>query len=100
MSHSRRRTESEKSHIDEPINLESLEAQDVITPLSPIRSVHRRTSLGKLPPPSISLSQVFLCVLTRGQFAMMMMTRFTRRRRLRKVSLRRLFVDRELMRRP
>ena len=55
MSHSRRRTESEKSYIGDPINLESLEAQDVITPLSPIRSVHRHTSLGKLPPASISL---------------------------------------------
>jgi hypothetical protein len=64
MSHSRRRTESEKSHIDDPINLESLEAQDVITPLSPIRSVHRRTSLGMLPLASIS--QVFFCVLTRA----------------------------------
>jgi hypothetical protein len=54
MSHPRRRTESEKSHIDDPINLESLvEAQDIITALSPIRSVHCRTSLGTLRNPPL-----------------------------------------------
>ena len=46
MPHSRHRSESEKGDV---ITLESLEAQDVITPLSPIRSCHRHTSIGNLP---------------------------------------------------